>query len=170
MDTLLKQRRWLNGPKFLWDGEENWPEQPFILNPVSETDPEIKTSVTTSAISVDNSMSTVNKFLEFYSDWHRLKKGVPILLRLRAILLECSRQRKNAQDQTEFQRRFQEFQRPITIDDLEEAAIAVIRCVQIQEFNSEMCVLRAIEKSKNQDKRQQERQKKLRIKRTSSIY
>ena len=33
-----------------------------------------------------------------------------------------------------------------------------------------MCILRAIEKSENQDKRQQERQKKLGIKRTSSIY
>ena len=52
VDTLLKQSRWLNGPKFLWDGEENWPEQPLILNPVSETDPETKKSVTTSAISV----------------------------------------------------------------------------------------------------------------------
>jgi hypothetical protein len=61
VDTLLKQSRWLNGPKFLWDGEENWPEQPFILNPVSETDPEIKKSVTTSAISVDDSMSAVKK-------------------------------------------------------------------------------------------------------------
>lgn len=157
VDTLLNQNRWLNGPKFLWDGEENWPEQPFVLNPVSGTDPEVRKCVTTSAVSIDNTMSTSNKFLEFHSDWNRLKIGVAILLRFRAMLLKWSQKRKELSDQTTFNNHLPEFQQPITVQELEEAELAIIRCVQIQEFNREICALKAIEKSEVQDERQRER-------------
>jgi hypothetical protein len=54
----LKQSCWLNGPSFLWNTEENWPDQPFVLNPVTENDPEVKKTVTTSTVIIDNTIST----------------------------------------------------------------------------------------------------------------
>lgn len=62
VNTLLNYSRWLNGPSFLWDIEENWPDQPFTIIPVSRTDPEVRKSVVSSAVSTDNTMSTINKF------------------------------------------------------------------------------------------------------------
>ncbi|CAB4030181.1 Hypothetical predicted protein, partial [Paramuricea clavata] len=115
-------------------------------------------------------MSTINKFLEFYSDWNRLKKGVAILLRLRAMLLKLSQMKKDKPHQTKSRRHLPEFQQPITVQELEDAEMAVIRCVQIQAFTREMCILRSIEKSEGQDKRQRERWTKIEVKRSSSIY
>ena len=66
VDVIHLQRSlWVNGPRFLWDSEENWPDQPFCLNPVRENDPEVKKRVTTNTVIVNNTASTLNKFFEF---------------------------------------------------------------------------------------------------------
>ena len=166
----LKQSCWLNGPSFLWNTEENWPDQPFVLNPVTENDPEVKKTVTTSTVIIDNTISTINKFFEFYSDWNRLKKGVAILLPLRTILLRLSQYRKEQLQQSKLKRHFPEFRQFITVQELEDAEIAIVRCIQNQAFSAEIDTLERIKKSNNQSERLRERQRKSEIKRTSSIY
>lgn len=45
--SLLEQRRWIQGPDFLWEEEEKWPQQPFMLGEIANTDLEVKKSVGT---------------------------------------------------------------------------------------------------------------------------
>lgn len=80
-----------------------------------------------------------------------------------------SQMKKDQTDQAKPRRHLPEFQQPITVQEIEEAEIAIIRCVQIQAFNKEICIVRSIKKS-GQAKRQRERRKKIEVKRSSSIY
>ena len=86
--------RWLNGPDLLWKPESEWPEQPQDGVKVSPSDPEVKASsfvVNDKAcadVSVpgtgevplstvpDASVNPVQKLVEYYSSWYRLKKAV----------------------------------------------------------------------------------------------
>ena len=71
---------------------------------------------------------------------------------------------------TESERQLSEFKKPITVQEVDDAEAAIVRCVQIQAFGKEMCVLRSVQKSKTHEKRKGERRKKTEIKRWSSIY
>lgn len=41
-ERLLQQRRWFEGPEFLWKPEQEWPQQPIDMGQISNDDPEIK--------------------------------------------------------------------------------------------------------------------------------
>ena len=43
VEELLKKKRWLQGPEFLSQSRENWPEQPSVgIKSMKENDPEVK--------------------------------------------------------------------------------------------------------------------------------
>ncbi|XP_028415683.1 uncharacterized protein LOC114539211 [Dendronephthya gigantea] len=46
-DRLSQQRRWFQGPEFLWKPEHEWPQQPVDMGQINEDDPEIKQQVET---------------------------------------------------------------------------------------------------------------------------
>jgi hypothetical protein len=60
-DTLLEQRKWIQGPDFLWEEEEKWPQQPLALGETVNDDPEVKKVLNVSVVSVDDSIASVNK-------------------------------------------------------------------------------------------------------------
>lgn len=120
--TKLASSLWLTGPDFLKKSEEHWPAQPVVFqgegceeicNPldVEETD-------------------TVQKLMCYFSDWHKLKRAVAILLRVRKILHD--RARRNSSDS---------YRSQVSIEELSTAEVSIIKWLQTQEFAKEIKIL-----------------------------
>ena len=78
LDAMLKNDRWLKGPKFLWQDESHWPsmiEIPVLRN----EDPEVRkeAQVYTTVLQGD----VLEPLMSRYSSWWRLKVAVAWLLR-----------------------------------------------------------------------------------------
>ena len=179
-NTLLEQRKWIQGPDFLWEEEEKWPGQPLALGETVNDDPEVKKVLNVSVVSIDESIAAVNKLFEFYSDWCRLKRAVAIILRVRKLLMERKLRGKRVRtsrearaDQTRSAKAKMKpllISPPITIEELEKAEDAIIKCSQAQVYEKEISVISDIMSLDESYLRKKQKQKKMRIKRTSSIY
>ena len=91
--SMLKNDRWLKGPKFLWENESHWPK--MIEIPVSEDgDPEIRKEA---QIYVSTLQSNVlDDLISYYSCWWKLKYAIAWLLRYKQYLRVKVQLRKNA--------------------------------------------------------------------------
>lgn len=89
----LQVQQWFKGPQFLWQEENNWPEQPKDLPEVEVTNPEVKRENMRICHSVVLSNSKIpiilNQLLDQPSSWYRLQKTVAWLLRFKKYL--CTR-------------------------------------------------------------------------------
>lgn len=81
----MQNCKWLSGPNFLWKGELFWPTPPMILKESGqvggrdslEGDPEVKSAVKVCQVTqTDVVNGTLDKFLDRYSSWNALRKGV----------------------------------------------------------------------------------------------
>ena len=79
-EALLQCRRWKNGPKFLWECEEEWPVQPNS-HTVDDKDPEVKQVKTACISRKDKTNHILVRILAYFSDWFRLKRFVALLRR-----------------------------------------------------------------------------------------
>ena len=63
--TLVEQSRWIEGPGFLWQPEQEWPQQPSSFGEVSNEDPEIKKQVNVCAVTITKPtpLSTISKLI-----------------------------------------------------------------------------------------------------------
>ena len=93
--ALLEHSRWIKGPEFLWQPEEDWPQQPSSLGEEITEDPEVKKTVTACATITAEPASTVTRLIEHFSNWYRLKKAVAVFMRVKAILQERRLKRKS---------------------------------------------------------------------------
>ena len=116
---------WLDGPTFLRTAEDNWPPQPVSFDAEAE---EISNVIT-----ANDPVNSIDTLIRHYSDWHRLKRAVVILLRLRKILM--SKASKKPVDSC---------QGVISIEELEEAERCIIKWVQRQCFNA---LIKSLEQS-----------------------
>lgn len=89
---FLKNKRWTRGPDFLWKPETEWPASSSYTQ-LGQNDPEVK-KVTVNAVCVKEAEDTIDRLMEHYSSWHRLKKGVAWILKVRRHLLLKSREKK----------------------------------------------------------------------------
>ena len=71
---------WKKGPKFLWETEEFWPQQPDS-HPLSEGDSEVKKEKVCSVVVKQESCSVVSRILSYFSDWHNLRRFVTLMRR-----------------------------------------------------------------------------------------
>ena len=75
VEELLKNKHWLQGPEFLLQSRENWPEQPSVgIKSIKENDPEVKKAkaFTVNAIRIGE----LDKIFTRFSSWYRLKRFV----------------------------------------------------------------------------------------------
>ncbi|XP_038050892.1 uncharacterized protein LOC119724042 [Patiria miniata] len=124
---LKKSTRWLQGPEFLLMPQKHWPKEPQVMDPLRQSDPELKKSkeqVQIFAVDSEENKGT-DKLLQHYSSWHRLKKAVAWILRVREYL-----QNKNGRVPSDMKK-------PLTVDDLDKAEQAIIRHVQRQAYTDE---------------------------------
>ncbi|XP_056603915.1 uncharacterized protein LOC130420572 [Triplophysa dalaica] len=122
MGEFMSNEQWVSGPHFLRLGEEHWPAQP-IINDLPE-EAEIKRIKEVYAASVKPNQvmeNAVDRLLERYSSWHRLKRATAILLRVKALLRK--RASGNLSD-------------PITVSELQHAELAILKYIQTASFGS----------------------------------
>ena len=166
--TLTEQQRWLIGPQFLWQPEKEWPAQPLSLGEIPSEDVEVKKEVNVCATTITNPApaATVKKLLQHYSIWYRLKKAVAVYMRVKAVLKERRSQRMNDQSIKPNENRS-----PLTVQELEDAELAIIRFTQLQSFEHE---LRTLEQASNNKLKREEQSRfkksEIQVGKTSSIY
>ncbi len=75
---FLDSERWLSGSSFL----QNQQLEPFnfVEHPLSQDDPEVKTTVLATQTSIEN-FSTIPERLEYFSEWHRAKRAISAIIR-----------------------------------------------------------------------------------------
>ncbi|KAL0152844.1 hypothetical protein M9458_051849, partial [Cirrhinus mrigala] len=156
VDLLLKEQMWTSGPPFLTRPPEEWPSSPINLGKSLVQDPEIKQEVVVNTLLVQTpeGRGTVTRLVNYYSSWTHLKKAVAWILRLKKILLSLSKRRKHLRESlvcsepnqsledtiNESMRKFRSSIRDsyLSVDELEESEMAIIRFSQKMRFPEEL--------------------------------
>ena len=115
---------WLQGPKFLSEIENLWPQPPCPLPRLPVEFLMLKKSC--SAVSKTYSESLMEVKFSRFSTWYKLKKSVAWILRLKNKLLH---------KEIAFQ--------SISVDELDRAEKEIIKCVQQDRFSEEIIQLRS---------------------------
>lgn len=92
-DSFMACQRWIGGPDFLRKPKQDWPEQ-YDLPLVSAEDPEVKCVLLMNVINAKTEEPTI-RLMNSFSSWTKLKTSVAWFLRLKGILLQLSRKRKD---------------------------------------------------------------------------
>ena len=124
---LKKSTRWQQGPEFLQIVDEDWPKGPAVMEPLTQSDPELKKcqeSVQTFAVELQESRA-VDELLKHYSSWYKLKKVVAWILRVKKYL------------RNKDQYVLTDLKKSLTVDELVMAERAIIRYVQRQAYPDE---------------------------------
>ena len=170
--TLTEQQRWLSGPKFLWQPENEWPAQPLTHGEIPNEDVEVKKEVNVCATTITDPApaSTVTKLQQHYSSWYRLKKAVAVYMRVTAILKERRLRRMNDKPNDKPDK-LNEDRSALTVQELEDAELSIIRFTQFQSFEHELRTLK--QASNNKFKHEEEsrfKKNEIQVGKTSSIY
>ena len=134
-NDLTMNTRWKKGPDFLWKTEDNWPQTPVTKMTVDDSDPEIKKEAKSFTVSsTDTKVLMMERVIQHFSSWFRLKKIVAWILRYRLKLISARRKRKEKQEVT-----FSvESPHPLTTDEIQHAETEILKHVQKQCFAEEM--------------------------------
>ena len=81
-EYLIKSKRWLNGPDFLCKTEECWPKR-IVVADLSNEHPNVKPE---GRVLMASHQNALYPFIDHYSSWDRLKRGVAWLLRFKGYL------------------------------------------------------------------------------------
>lgn len=181
---LLQQRRWTSGPQFLWKLETEWPQQPFPVGEVPDDDPEVRKVVSASTMVKEDTTASVNKLIEYHSSWYRLKLSVAVFLRIKNELqkrMETRRRASPAANRDHGQasvsvrtpgadsKGVDDCCTPLTVQEFEEAEIAILRFVQSQSFSKEFDTLKRISGKDDGDQQGRAKRKKMVLKKESSL-
>jgi hypothetical protein len=97
---FLQTTRWWEGPIFMWKQEEDWPNTALDAS-MNPDDQEVRREATTNAIKVCDLVKPTDQLISCFSDWRKLKRTATWFLRLKAVLLEKARWRKQLVIQSE---------------------------------------------------------------------
>ena len=142
INRFLEQKRWIHGPDFLWN---EWPEFPEKVEETPVHDLEIKTTCATKV----EQKSILNR-LEYFSEWHLVKKVVSWLLRL---LMKPKREQPTQRKGSVAQKRSAPKPIPITIEEMEKAEAVILKLVQRDAFPDEIVALEEISETKHNNNR-----------------
>ena len=81
-ECLIESKRWLNGPEFLWKTEECWPKR-IVVADLSNEHPDVKPE---GRVLMASHQNALYPFIDHYSSWDRLKRGVAWLFRFKGYL------------------------------------------------------------------------------------
>ena len=118
--------------------EKKWPAQPLTLGEIPSEDVEVKKEVNVCKTRIADSApaAAIAKLLQHYSRWYCLKKAVTVYMRAKAVLKEHRSQKKNNQPTN-----LNEDCSSLTVQELEDAELAIIRFTQFQSFEHELHTL-----------------------------
>jgi len=165
---LMENKAWLNGPEFLW---KPGPYQTSTLNQVEEVnsdDPEVQ-KTTALATAVTGKVSADHfetSRLDRFSDWLTARKAVAMCLRLKNQL----RKGKKSQQSSDRKDVNKNSVGPITLEELRQAEIAILRSVQQEHFKQEIQVLSSLDVKGEFLDRQATKLRNANLKKCSSLY
>lgn len=156
--SLIQEGTWIKGPNFLLNNECDWPKQPVQRKESLQDDPEVKNTVTVNTIKVEDDMEPMSKLINYYSDWHKLKRSVAWILKLKKALRQLKDERQELSrtiNQTEkdpekqrskLKRHMEKYKtttekKSLTLDDLDTAESEIIQFSQRQQFGEEIKAL-----------------------------
>ncbi|XP_071948974.1 uncharacterized protein [Antedon mediterranea] len=125
---FLSDPVWLQGPRFLLEDEGKWPQQIISMKEDSR-DCEVKASHSTQVNDINHPVCIL---VEHYSSWHSLKKAVAYILKVKGVLLR--KIRGATRSHTSGSHR-------LTVRDLHEAEMLIVKHVQRKFYSEEMEVL-----------------------------
>ena len=156
--SFLKKPRWVSGPQFLLCHQEEWPQNPDCLAEISDKDSEVRSMTVNAAQVTSEEVDATTRFIHHYSSWTCLKKAAAYMLRLKGLLLNRSRKKKQAnnvtaephnKDQRHLRSTQMETRKPetqkhhgLTVEELATAEMAIIRFCQKKKFADEISSLR----------------------------
>lgn len=145
VSDFMKNAKWMEGPTFLWKGEEYWPDSALDVS-LDLNDQEVRKEATVNTISVSETSCPTDQLIAYFSDWNRLRTAIAWVLRLKAMLWVQSHSRKQVEasvakisleschdvpEQDERQRATVTYTKGgLTLDDLLEAEVSIIRYCQ----------------------------------------
>ncbi|KAL0177328.1 hypothetical protein M9458_026222, partial [Cirrhinus mrigala] len=150
VSVFVQNEVWISGPSFLSKPEREWPDKPVQLEELTIADPEVKKGVLVNATTVKESADVMQQLTEYFSSWIRLKKAVAWLIRVKVTLVNLSKKRKEINEQYKDQERVNKEltrykmslkQTYLTLDDLRQAELDIVRHCQQQKFQEEISAL-----------------------------
>ncbi|XP_068757566.1 uncharacterized protein [Montipora capricornis] len=146
-NELIKSKRWLHAPEFLWGSAEHWSKRPASIDEVEEDDPEVKKSAKIFGIDLREEVdTTIHNIFSRISSWVRLKEAIAWLLRYKA-KLKVARERRQLGASMEFSHEVQ----PINVDEIKNVEREILRLVQRESFLSEITALHHAKRMKMDD-------------------
>lgn len=164
-EQFMKCQSWIEGPDFLTKDESHWPVLLEFSREISDDDAEVKRKITVNIINaVNSSTDPLFKLIHHHSNWHRLRKAVAWMLRLKELLTNLCERRKIFESQTQSQdsqdvkpksvdNHMQKWKSGLkgthlTVNDTRRAETAIIQFSQRQTFHEELCALQKGDKIK----------------------
>ncbi|KAL0153188.1 hypothetical protein M9458_051515 [Cirrhinus mrigala] len=157
-EVFIRCESWIQGPSYLLKDENEWPKRPDDTGKVANDDVEVKKSASVNVAVVDKSVDTVNLLINYYSNWHQLKRAVAWFLRFKEVLLSKQKKRKELKDavpqsesnagkcNTLLNQKMQKhkevwWSNALTLDELERAESELIRFTQREKYADEIATL-----------------------------
>ncbi|XP_077973258.1 uncharacterized protein LOC144428215 [Styela clava] len=81
---LIAKKSWLQGPEFLYQNEENWPQMPVKL-PHLPLEFILKKPINV-LVNLVTENEPLDKFINYYSSWYKLKKATAWIIRFKIYL------------------------------------------------------------------------------------
>ncbi|KAK3737868.1 hypothetical protein QZH41_019749, partial [Actinostola sp. cb2023] len=135
----LPMSRWILGPSFLWEEKSKWPTTDSQGGAISEDDPDVKKSVAMATSTEGEERASLERRLEYFSDWYRVKRAIALCIRYVKLLKDRVQERRQLEAKESSQ---------LIVNELEVAERVIVREVQASAFKDEIAELK---KLKNED-------------------
>ncbi|KAK3731637.1 hypothetical protein QZH41_007310 [Actinostola sp. cb2023] len=171
---LVNCNRWWNGPEFLWNSTTTHPP-PKETSDISMEDPEVK-KVSTFATKIEEYSNLLDR-LEYFSDWHRAKRSVAVIIRYQRRFKRSKinqQEQKNAES-TDSQnakkgKREDNNYVPANTSDILCAEREMMRLVQNEAFQDEVRILSSNNAHREPEDRKATKDHKKSMRQSSSLY
>ena len=167
VEELLNKSKWLVGPNFLW--EKQVPITIEASRPISPKDPEVKKVKSLATRTVKPAFELER--LERFSEWHPATRAVATCLKFKSLLMKRSVKKPHTKLTMQALRKDAiPLYKPVTVEDLYQAELEILRLVQKEAFGEEIKILQSLKVNSDNFSRSKVRERKKVMKTKSCLY